>query len=121
MDALRWVWRLGFSIVLCFTVAASLLPQSEMPAHNVSDKLGHFLTYFALALSGALALSRLKRGYFLALLVLLACVLEVLQAVVPGRSPGVFDALASSLGAAAGILVVSVIRLKLSARAGKTG
>jgi VanZ family protein len=120
MDVLRWVWRLGFGLVLCFTIAASLLPQSEMPPHNVSDKLGHFLTYFALGLSGALALSRLRLKYFLALLVLLACLLEVLQAVVPGRSPGLSDALASSLGAAAGVLMISAIRSKMSARAGKT-
>jgi VanZ family protein len=120
MDVLRWVWRLGFGLVLSFTIAVSLLPQSEMPSHNISDKLGHFLTYLALGLSGALPLSRLKSKYFFALLVLLACALEVLQGFVPGRSPGFFDALASSLGAAAGILVVSVLRLKTGARVGKT-
>lgn len=120
MDALRWVWRFGFCVVLSFTIAASLLPQSDMPSHNISDKLGHFLTYLALGLSGALALGRLRRVHLLALLVLLACVLEFMQAAVPGRSPEFLDALASSLGAAAGILVVSVVRLKTSTRAGKT-
>lgn len=62
MDVLRWVWRLGFGLVLFFTIAVSLLPQSEMPSHNFSDKLGHFLTYFGLGLSGALALERRARN-----------------------------------------------------------
>lgn len=121
MDTLlRWVWRIGFGSVLCFTIVASLLPRSEMPSPNISDKLGHFLTYLALGLFGALALRRMKPRNFLALLVFLACALEVLQSLVPGRSPGIFDALASSSGAAAGIVAISLVRLRMGARAGRT-
>jgi VanZ family protein len=103
-----WLWTFGF--LVAFTTLLSLLPRAaQIHVHGVGDKLEHFLVYLALGLSGTLATDQFKRGYLFFALTILACSLEGLQVLVPGRSPGIPDALASSTGAAAGILAGLII------------
>lgn len=119
----RVIWRLVFGLLIAITIFLSLSPKSQMPSLPVSDKLGHFLTYLTLGVSGTLAARQLKRTYLLGLLAVLACLLEGLQSLVPGRSPGLADALASSFGAAAGIFLVGLVisRSSFLARDRKAG
>jgi hypothetical protein len=88
----------------------SLVPGNLRPHTVLPGPLEHTLAY---ALTGA-ALAFGYRGMDFRLLCLVglsagSVVLEILQAFVPGRSPSALDAVASSSGAALGMLLGAVL------------
>ena len=75
------------------------------------DKWAHFGAYVLLGLFPVTGARSLRVGLSLALAAIpLGGVLELLQHFAPGRTPDVFDALANSEGAIAGICIAAVLR-----------
>ena len=101
--ALLAAWILAATVVV-FTLG----PVSDRPqfGHPQGERFGAF---FALGLCWAAAYPR-RLWRVLGGLVLAAVVLEAAQALVPGRDPGIPDALAKIAGAAAAVALVAGVR-----------
>ncbi len=89
----------------------SLLPHEVLPETGISDKLGHFAAYGALALLAWLAYAEetIRRRAMIALVVY-GALLEGLQSFIPGRFFSVFDMIANGGGVAvvyAGLMVIA--------------
>jgi VanZ family protein len=107
-------FRIALFVIACAVVAVlSLVPQDELPATDVSDKIEHFVAYAGLALLGLWAFpSRWRR---LAMgLIAGGILMEVLQATLPfNRQGDVLDALANSAGVVIGLgLSLAVGRMR---------
>lgn len=96
-------WRFAFWLLALTIAALSLLPRDQaIPVGNF-DKIAHFAAYAALAAAGTLGARSSAEMLGLALFAMaLGGGLELLQAYVPGRSPGLVDFLADGLGVLAG-------------------
>lgn len=97
-------------------VILSLLPGSERPHTGYSGNLEHFIAYLSTAAVTAFAfpaasLFRLALPFCLA-----SGLFELAQIAIPGRSPGVDNWMASSLGALAGIIAVRTVARPLLMR-----
>jgi VanZ family protein len=97
---------------LAAIVVLSLVPGSERPqnALGLTGQYEHLLAYMSTA--GALGLGYRKattRAALLALLVICAALLETAQIWVPGRTAQLIDFVASSIGAALGLLTAAVL------------
>lgn len=94
---------LGLIIIL------SLLPGSARPHTGLAGKIEHMIAY---AGTGVIAMAayhlRRQRLMFWASVVSLSFLLEFLQQYVPGRGADVLDAVASSTGLTAGMLLGGV-------------
>lgn len=111
----RWVRILaavGFAAGLAVVALLTLLPFAHVPATALSDKLGHFLAYFVLAVLGRLALrGPLSLGVVLIGLPLYGGALELAQwGMGVGRWAEIRDAAANGLGAWAGSFAYSIAR-----------
>ncbi len=89
----------------------SLLPREVLPETGISDKLGHFAAYGALALLASLAYAEgtIRRRLMIAL-VLYGALLEGLQSFIPGRFFSIGDMIANGGGVAvvyAGLMVIA--------------
>lgn len=91
------IYRVAFvSGVICLGIL-SLLPRDAMPVTGISDKIEHFLAYGLLGLIGFRAY--LKDAWHVAIgLIFYGLLLEILQSMIPGRDPSLFDAIANTLG-----------------------
>lgn len=97
-------------------VILSLLPGSERPHTGYSGNLEHFVAYLGTGAVTAFAfptasLLRLALPFCLA-----AGLFEIAQIFIPGRSPGVDNWMASSLGAFVGILAMRGVIVPLLMR-----
>ncbi|MES2033811.1 MAG: hypothetical protein V4466_06525 [Pseudomonadota bacterium] len=103
--------RIAVFVAACAVVLwLSLAPTTAIPTVNLWDKVEHAVAYLGLALIGAATfptrLGRLAGGLFL-----LGIGVEVLQATMNlGRQGDPLDALANSLGIAAGVGLALAIR-----------
>jgi len=90
----------------------SVVPQVEFPFYfRWSDKLYHFLAYFWLSVLPFFGFTSAKKALAWALLmILLGIGLEFAQGFVPGRLFSIWDMIANSLGASAGIFCGMSIR-----------
>lgn len=89
----------------------SLVPVTDVPGPQFSDKLKHFLAYFALAGALATALGVRRIPLALALPVIFGVGLEVAQALGPaGREGSVLDALANTGGTLTGVTIFYILR-----------
>ena len=79
-STLRRLWIAAIAILVAVIVAASLAPSPLLPEAGISDKVGHYLAYLALALlgSGIAAPERLWRS--MSRCFLLGAALEIGQA-----------------------------------------
>jgi VanZ family protein len=104
--------RVSWLASVLFVVVMSLLPRSEVPELNLSDKFEHFAAYTGVALLGGLCVrSRLwKFALIPVAAIALGVVLEFLQLYVPGRSLEAADALANAAGAASGAVLSIGVR-----------
>jgi VanZ family protein len=103
---------------MAFIFAASSVPGSQVPA-AVWDKLAHFLVYAAL---GAFFLLPLAQGRpsgvtgatmatAVALSFLYGLTDEAHQMFTPGRSPDMYDVIADTIGATAGVAFAGLVAL----------
>lgn len=104
--AFRRAWIAAIALLLAVTVASSLLPFPSDLTEGGSDKVGHFLAYFALTLAGSGIVDG-KRMWLVALrCVLLGLGLEVAQALLTETRHGDWADMAAN---AAGILCAWII------------
>ena len=91
----------AFFVSLIAIGVVSLLPREVLPETGISDKLGHFAAYGALALLAWLAYAEetIRRRIMIAL-VLYGAVLEGLQSFIPGRFFSIGDMIANGGGVA---------------------
>jgi VanZ family protein len=109
-------------MVLIF-IASSISDVPQLPG-NVSDKAAHSGVYFALGVvmfralaGGSLTGMTFWRGGAATLLSMLYGITdEFHQSFVPGRTSDVFDLVADTVGAAAGVVLLLLIRSALNRR-----
>ncbi len=103
--------KTAFITGLIAIAMVSVLPREVLPEAGISDKLGHFAAYGALALLGWLAFAEeIVRRRVMIALVLYGAVLEGLQSFIPGRFFSIGDMIANGLGVAAvygGLMVIA--------------
>lgn len=99
------LWSALWCLAIAALVAGSLLPASELPQAPGSDKLHHFLAYFALSAAAVQLYARWTSLLGAGLgLVLLGLGLEHAQgALTDTRMADRWDALANTLGVIAGL------------------
>lgn len=101
----------------CVVVIAvlSLVPGDARPHTGLPGRWEHFVAYAGTGLLFALAYDRLgQRMLALVGLAIASGALEFLQNLVPGRSPSVFDALASTSGVVCGFLFGAILSVVVS-------
>ena len=114
--------RAGFAVGAVAITVLSLMPADELPSTGMWDKLEHALAYGVLAAVGALGWAGRARAWAVlgASLVALGLVLELLQAVVPGRFTDAGDALANLIGTLLGMSAVAALG-RIAGRASRLG
>lgn len=111
-----WLARVAFAIGLIVIVVLSLLPASGLPSTDISDKIEHFVGYFALAAAGAFGFHGHRDRLILVFsLIAFGILMEIGQMVAPGRDPSVGDAIANALGVLCGATIGSLGMLALDA------
>lgn len=112
-QAIRWLPSI---VVMAGIFAASATPASMIPTFGLWDvlvkKSGHFLGYALLGISFLLALKswKPKPGQLAVMLSFLYAVSDELhQLYTPGRHSSPVDVLIDTLGAAAGVIVISLV------------
>jgi len=100
---------------------ATSLPTAYLPSVAVSDKIKHFSAFFGLSVLLSLTLLYqnkvvLFKKYFLSVALIISSFYglldEIHQGFIPGRNNEFLDWVADSLGAAAGVLLVSYLLKK---------
>lgn len=100
---------------------ATTLPVSSLPSVDVSDKLKHFGAFFGLSVLLSLTLIYqnkvlLLKKYFLVAALIISSVYglldEIHQSFIPGRNSEFLDWFADSLGAVAGVFIISYLLKK---------
>lgn len=101
------LWLALWMVAIAGVIVISLIPPPPLPSAPGSDKLGHFLAYFALmALAVQLFASRAALIVIALLLAALGLGLEFAQgALTATRMFDLYDALANTLGVVAGLIV----------------
>ena len=113
---MRWLRALAWLCVLTITIL-SLLPGEERPHTGLSGRLEHAMAYAGTGFFIWFGYHHPRhRALFWCGLAIASCVFEVLQNFIPGRSPSVFDALASTLGLTFGYSVSALLQWSLSRR-----
>jgi VanZ family protein len=94
----RW-WRTLFWILWLSATVLMLLPSSELPKVDLSDKTEHCLTFFALMAAAWLGYRKnLALGKLALLLIAYGIAIECVQFFIPSRSFSVLDMVADSIG-----------------------
>lgn len=105
----RRLWAVAALAAAAAIALGSLTPADEMPQNLPWDKLNHFVGYGVLAL--CVGLSGLRIGPAWLLAAGYGVIIELAQAMVPGRMGGDgADMLANALGAALALLLLGVAR-----------
>lgn len=113
---ITWLARAAFAVGLVLVAVLSLMPADAVPETSISDKIEHFLAYFALAAAGASGFhGRRARLFIMFSLIAFSILMEFGQMFSPGRDPSVGDAIANSLGVLCGATVGSLGMLALDA------
>lgn len=93
----------GLAIVLWLVIVVlSLVPGDERPHTGFSGNMEHFVAYAGTAGITALGFRRLPPLWIALPFCIASALFELAQFYIPGRSPGLDNWLASSLGALAG-------------------
>ncbi len=104
---LRPVKKLVFIAALAAIGWASLVPQTSRPQTGFWDGWEHLAAYFVLGMTGLIAWpSARRRIAVLAAIIVYGIALEILQGFLPGRMPGIGDAVANTVGAGLALLLV---------------
>ncbi|MGJ0506557.1 MAG: VanZ family protein [Methylocystis sp.] len=115
-------FRLLAYVCVCVIIGLSLLPGPDRPHTGAPGRVEHFIAYAGTGLLFCIGFTA-KSGRLLAFvgLAVLSSVMELLQAFVPGRSPAVLDAVASTAGAAVGLCSGALLRFAASRTSGRLG
>ena len=116
--------RAAFAFGLVLVIVLSLMPASSLPSADISDKIEHYLAYFALAAAGAAGFhGQRARLIIIFSLIALGILMEFGQMFAPGRDPSIGDGIANALGVlcgamvgSLGVLVLDAVRLPLKAQ-----
>ena len=104
----RLVRILAWLCVLAI-IMLSLVPGSLRPHTMASGRFEHFLAYACAGLLFGLAYHSLRERVTMWVgLAAVSGILEILQRLIPGRSPSILDALASTSGLTLGLLFGAV-------------
>ncbi|MBU6528316.1 VanZ family protein [Methylocystis sp. MJC1] len=91
-------------------LALSLAPGDARPHTILPGKLEHFIAYAGTGFLFSIAYRCLRtRAQIWGALVIASVVLEAIQSFIPGRSPDLLDALASSMGLTVGLTFGAVL------------
>ena len=113
---MRWMRALAWLCVLTITIL-SLLPGEERPHTGFSGRFEHAMAYAGTGFFIWFGYPHPRhRALFWISLAIASGVFEVLQNFIPGRSPSIFDALASTLGLTLGYMVSALLQWSLSRR-----
>ena len=115
---ITWLARAAFAVGVVVVIALSLMPASAAPDTGINDKIGHFLAYFALALTGVTGFhGRRAKVMIVFSLIAFGILMEGAQLFAADRQPSIFDAIANALGvmcgtaaASAGLRVLDALR-----------
>lgn len=115
---MTWLARAAFAVGLVVVVVLSLTPASDLPSTGISDKIEHFLAYFALAATGVIGFhGRRDRLMIIFSLIAFGILMEIGQMFAPGRDTSIADAIANALGVlcgatagSLGVLAVNALR-----------
>jgi VanZ family protein len=110
----RWQrhWQVLLLVLAAISAYFAFVPVSPRLAVSLHDKVNHLAAFSAMGLAAALARPaswRHTRGAAAGLLAYGAFI-ELVQSVLPTRSADAADLLADALGAAAGLLLVAMLR-----------
>jgi VanZ family protein len=106
---IRWAAITGFAACVAAVSVLSLTPSEALLAIEVWDKLQHVLAYLILAVTGAVAFPGRRSLPWLAIgLPILGCVLEAIQAFIPGRVASLDDAVANAIGVGLGLVIARI-------------
>lgn len=106
MQYLEFVKKAAFVAALAAIAWASLVPQETRPQTGFWDGWEHLAAYFVLGITGLIAYPTARhRLIVIAAIILYGISLEIVQGVLPGRVPGIVDAIANSIGAGFAYLV----------------
>ena len=106
---IRWAAITGFAAGAVAVSVLSLTPSDALPGIELWDKLQHVLAYLILAVTGAVAFPGRRSLPWLAVgLLILGCVLEAIQAFIPGRTASFDDAIANAIGVGLGLVIARV-------------
>jgi len=101
--------------------AATSIPAQSVPSFGVSDKFNHFFAYLILAVLLYLTFSFQERSMFakrnaalltIAIAICYGVLDELHQMLVPGRSAEFLDWVADAIGAALGVLIITILLKK---------
>ena len=107
--------RLAAWIGVAALIVLSLVPGQYRPHTPFPGQVDHFMAYALAGAAAALGYPRPRsRIWWQIALTAFACAAEILQHWIPGRSPSPLDAIASSAGLAAGLIVASLFRAALT-------
>ena len=86
----------------------SLIPGKSLVSIEIlsQDKILHFIEYLILGILGFKAFSNEKKSVFLVIFfgTSFGCLNEVIQIIIPGRTPSLYDSLANLLGVSYGTI-----------------
>ena len=106
---MTWLARAAFAVGLVLVVVFSLTPASGLPSTGISDKIEHFLAYFALAAVAAVGFQgRRARLVIIVSRIGFGILMEIGQMFAPGRDATIADAFANTLGVFCGVTAGSL-------------
>ncbi len=101
-------WKLFFRITWIMTVIGiiyfSLRTPTNFQLYN-NDKIGHTFAYAILSLNSMLVFQRWPKWLLIFTMIGFGIFLEFGQALIPGRQPSIYDALANTTGVILGIVI----------------
>ncbi len=106
------LWRLLLAMLMLIVAWLAFIPGSRAPSLGIGDKIDHLMAFVALACTAALSLRAGPCQAVQAALGLLAygSFIELVQTQLPTRTGDWADVMADSLGIAAGLLMVMLLR-----------
>ena len=121
---IRQLLRLAAWAAVLLLIVLSLIPKELEVRTNLAGTHEHAVAYALTSTIIALAYPAVRRLWIVVALFALSGILELLQNFIPGRNPEIAGAAFSSVGAATGVLLMSVVasfRRRQTAPFGRSG
>ena len=108
MISINWkrFFRITWILIVTGIIILSLLPPANMNYQLYgNDKIGHHFAYAILSLNSMLVFQRWPKWLLIFTMIGFGIFLEFGQALIPGREPSIYDALANTSGVMLGIII----------------